>query len=1163
MAPLRAKLEESLSKINGKAKRRISEESPSPPTKQVNKQAKTMLQTAPGAAAQLNPPQDGDAGQLSRATFQQSIRRSVPQGLQLSSGSPSRFHTSATTPKAPVFSPPLGSSSTNPIDLTSSPPNSPSMADDEYEARMSADLRGLQDHFDRETSSQQKPNLDFDLDAFSRRLEGLRCRQCACPMPITWKVLVEQITCGLDDSDGNPQGPRGPRGSTPLTKNTGFLHPYLQCLNCRAWTCCGGCGGFCSPQDTHHPISASNQDPCLNITWCCHPSRLFLIFAIACGLDGPVRRAQVPKVGDGSQSQTTSLAGPGSQPGTPVSTKGKGVGKFIAPKSKYEYQQAESKLKKGTGYGGREDQYSAQQRQHSQSSRPNLQRETHLRNQKMAKYFCALAILLPSYSRDTTSEDDDLSFDYSRQPGVAFMAARSPLIRKVTELLRQGSVDEISEHHQIYSAVLQLLNSMLEHDDLIPLLYQDQVCYRATEQLPSLTFTRNGVTAPDVANPAENTQSLHKLLQMLSENCGHFLRTASLHMEEFKSNEEQRLIHSAKEIIETAKRLENMRATTYPAPSGKTPSNPEPSNYGSSIRTRALSRKVAREAEIETRGRIDEEAAAWHRENCIREIPDEDILKSFFFVKQAKKVVTGAQEVLPGRMKALTKQITTLRTSLPDGIYVRHGASRLDVLKVLMVGPKGTPYEHGLFEFDMFCPAKFPDVPPDTHFHTTGGGRVSFNPNLYSNGKVCLSLLGTWDGQGWEPNKSTLLQVLVSIQAMILNDQPWYNEPGRELTVADARSKKYNKEIWLLTIEHAMIYWVEKRLVPPANPPARGMPQNPANQATEAQAATAPKSEPGLVVLATFELPAISEATPPQSLPPVGGPVQQAMPLNYNGGQAQALQFGDPYFHSTQFGSQYTFPMNPPVGPGGAVPFGAPTTFTYGPPAAPHAPYHGLYPTGTGPSHQHPAIKGFGDLLPPMAPTAPAKPMQPAPPVHQAPPMQSAAPPISYYNTLPAASSSNHQAPAGQVYPSAPSILPLSKGSLFSQIAENKHKTSLGKKGLAKLKQKYSQFLEAADKSQGGDLPMDGLLALSENETKDYESMTTNLLQAFATKAHAGNTAAVDQDFSKIWGDVIRKHFSLKRQIILDTIKTSPNSGGQTPALSKRLQDALRERGLL
>lgn len=37
----------------------------------------------------------------------------------------------------------------------------------------------------------------------------------------------------------------------------------------------------------------------------------------------------------------------------------------------------------------------------------------------------------------------------------------------------------------------------------------------------------------------------------------------------------------------------------------------------------------------------------------------------------------------------------------------------------------------------------------------------------YAGGKVCLSLLGTWQGPGWTP-QSTILQVLLSIQSLIL-----------------------------------------------------------------------------------------------------------------------------------------------------------------------------------------------------------------------------------------------------------------------------------------------------------------------------------------------------------------------------------------------------------
>jgi ubiquitin-protein ligase len=68
------------------------------------------------------------------------------------------------------------------------------------------------------------------------------------------------------------------------------------------------------------------------------------------------------------------------------------------------------------------------------------------------------------------------------------------------------------------------------------------------------------------------------------------------------------------------------------------------------------------------------------------------------------------------------------------------------------------------------------------NFLTTGNGAVRFNPNLYNNGKVCLSLLGTWSGPSWDPATSTVLQILVSLQAMVFCPNPFFNEPGYELS---------------------------------------------------------------------------------------------------------------------------------------------------------------------------------------------------------------------------------------------------------------------------------------------------------------------------------------------------------------------------------------------
>ena len=74
----------------------------------------------------------------------------------------------------------------------------------------------------------------------------------------------------------------------------------------------------------------------------------------------------------------------------------------------------------------------------------------------------------------------------------------------------------------------------------------------------------------------------------------------------------------------------------------------------------------------------------------------------------------------------------------------------MDFMKVLIIGSEGTPYSNGAFEFDVFFDSQYPKGPPKVTLITTGGGTTRFNPNLYSSGKVCLSLLGTWRGNSSE-----------------------------------------------------------------------------------------------------------------------------------------------------------------------------------------------------------------------------------------------------------------------------------------------------------------------------------------------------------------------------------------------------------------------------
>ena len=47
-----------------------------------------------------------------------------------------------------------------------------------------------------------------------------------------------------------------------------------------------------------------------------------------------------------------------------------------------------------------------------------------------------------------------------------------------------------------------------------------------------------------------------------------------------------------------------------------------------------------------------------------------------------------------------------------ENIYVRAYESQLYLLRAVIIGPAGTPYHDGLYVFDVFFPAAYPNHPP-------------------------------------------------------------------------------------------------------------------------------------------------------------------------------------------------------------------------------------------------------------------------------------------------------------------------------------------------------------------------------------------------------------------------------------------------------------------
>ncbi|XP_069490681.1 ubiquitin-conjugating enzyme E2 Z [Ambystoma mexicanum] len=161
----------------------------------------------------------------------------------------------------------------------------------------------------------------------------------------------------------------------------------------------------------------------------------------------------------------------------------------------------------------------------------------------------------------------------------------------------------------------------------------------------------------------------------------------------------------------------------------------------------------------------------------------------------------------------IKRDIMSIYKEPPPGMFVVPDPQDMTKIHALITGPFDTPYEGGFFLFLFRCPPDYPIHPPRVKLMTTGNNTVRFNPNFYRNGKVCLSILGTWTGPAWSPAQS-ISSVLISIQSL-MTENPYHNEPGFEQERHCGDSKNYNECIRHETIRVAVCDMLEGKCMCP------------------------------------------------------------------------------------------------------------------------------------------------------------------------------------------------------------------------------------------------------------------------------------------------------------------------------------------------------------
>nr|KMM67940.1 UBE2O protein [Coccidioides posadasii RMSCC 3488] len=362
-------------------------------------------------------------------------------------------------------------------------------------------------------------------------------------------------------------------------------------------------------------------------------------------------------------------------------------------------------------------------------------------------------------------------------PELRGMLQLSFLIDKLAELLRNDSLEDITSRAEVYTAAFQFVKKLGAHPELVSLVQTLRHHKRQTSGLESLTLrsTAHDHGGNRVLILGETIPSVAERLRKLARQSDIILGTRE---------SEGLTSRAGKNMLDICEEITDVYAIIAPR-RNQTVNDPQ----------------------------TVDKYAEYHQQYCL--MRDESILdQGHKFNTLASRMMYSPQ----GRIKRLMVELANMATSLPVGIYVKASESRPDLMRCLIMGPPDSPYGYGLFDFDLLCKETYPKEPPIMACRTAQECRGQLNPNLHPDGKVCLSLLGTWrEGDAaaqWQPGKSTILSVLISIQAMIFTEDPFRNEPANTNRVgrrADREAQMTIQKIQPLTIEYGMLAWLEKQ----------------------------------------------------------------------------------------------------------------------------------------------------------------------------------------------------------------------------------------------------------------------------------------------------------------------------------------------------------------
>ena len=162
-----------------------------------------------------------------------------------------------------------------------------------------------------------------------------------------------------------------------------------------------------------------------------------------------------------------------------------------------------------------------------------------------------------------------------------------------------------------------------------------------------------------------------------------------------------------------------------------------------------------------------------------------------------------------GIMNRVMREIRTIQESTE--LWIDFDEKDVRTFKIMFFGPPDSVYHHGIFMFQVTIPENYPFEPPAVLFLTGGiiDGRI--HPNLYKEGKVCLSILNTWGGKEWSP-LLTLEKIFITIRALLDNNPICYEPSYEGMSLQTTKSKSYAINATYYNLKSIYMFYSEPSL---------------------------------------------------------------------------------------------------------------------------------------------------------------------------------------------------------------------------------------------------------------------------------------------------------------------------------------------------------------